>query len=105
MAEPFREPERRQKALLPADMMDWLPQDDIVQLIVEAVAMTDLSKFEAGYKLGGAGKAPVLCWCVRGSVPGGGGTSDFAMRPEVVIGSAGLRWSCEASSANPTRTR
>jgi transposase len=39
-------------------MMDWLPQDDIVHLIVEAVAMMDLSKFEAGYKLGGAGKAP-----------------------------------------------
>ena len=30
MAEHFREPERRQKALLPADMMEWLPQDDIV---------------------------------------------------------------------------
>ena len=58
MAEHFREPERRQKALLPADMMEWLPQDDIVHLIVEAVAMMDLSKFEAGYKLGGAGKAP-----------------------------------------------
>ena len=38
--------------------MEWLPQDDIVHLIVEAVAMMDLSKFEAGYKLGGAGKAP-----------------------------------------------
>ncbi len=58
MAEHFREPERLQKALLPADMMEWLPQDDIVHLIVEAVAMMDLSKFEAGYKLGGAGKAP-----------------------------------------------
>ena len=58
MAEHFREPERRQKALLPADMMEWLPQDDIVHLIVEAVAMMDLSKFEASYKLGGAGKAP-----------------------------------------------
>jgi len=58
MAEHFREPERRQKALLPADMMEWLPEDDIVHLIVEAVVMMDLSKFEAGYKLGGAGKAP-----------------------------------------------
>ena len=58
MAEHFREPERRQKALLPADMMEWVPQDDIVHLIVEAVVMMDLSKFEAGYKLGGAGKAP-----------------------------------------------
>jgi transposase len=58
MAQHFRAPERRQKALLPADMMEWLPQDDIVHLVVEAVAMMDLSKFEADYKLGGAGQAP-----------------------------------------------
>jgi transposase len=57
MAQHFREPERRQQALLAADMMEWLPQDDIVHLIVEAVAMMDLSKFEAGYRLGGAGQA------------------------------------------------
>jgi hypothetical protein len=36
---PFREPERRRKALLPADMMEWLSEDDIVHLAVEAVAM------------------------------------------------------------------
>jgi len=58
MAHHFREPERRQKALLPADMMEWLPENDIVHLIVEAVGMMDLAKFEAGYKLGHAGKAP-----------------------------------------------
>ena len=54
----FREPERRQKLLLPADMMEWLPEDDIVHLIVEAGVMMDLSKFEASYKLGRAGQAP-----------------------------------------------
>lgn len=58
MARHFRAPERRQKALLPADMMEWLPEDDIVHLIVEAVGMMDLSKFEASYKLGRAGQAP-----------------------------------------------
>ena len=58
MAHHFREPERRQKLLLPADMMEWLPENDIVHLIVEAVAMMDLSKFEASYKLGRAGQAP-----------------------------------------------
>ena len=58
MAQHFREAARRQKALLPADMMEWLPQDDIVHLIVEAVAMIDLSKFEAAYRVGGAGQAP-----------------------------------------------
>ena len=58
MAHHFRRPERRQKLLLPADMMEWLPEDDIVHLIVEAVAMMDLSKFEASYKLGRAGQSP-----------------------------------------------
>ena len=58
MAHHFREPERRQKALLPADMMEWLPENDIVHLIVEAVGMMDLAKFEAAYKLGHSGQAP-----------------------------------------------
>jgi len=58
MAHHFREAERRQKALLPADMMEWLPENDIVHLIVEAVALMDLSKFEVSYKLGRAGQAP-----------------------------------------------
>ncbi len=58
MAHHFREPERRQAFLLPADMMDWLPAGDIVHLIVDAVAMMDLGKFETDYKLGRAGQAP-----------------------------------------------
>ena len=39
-------------------MMGWLPGGDIVHLIVDAVAMVDLSGFEAGYKLGHVGQAP-----------------------------------------------
>src|SRR6195952_4909380 len=58
MAHHFREPERRQALLLPADMMDWLPEGDIVHLIVDAVALMDLGEFEADYKLGRAGQAP-----------------------------------------------
>jgi transposase len=58
MAQHFRQPERRQPLLLPADMMDWLPEGDIVHLIVDAVAMMDLSEFEADAKLGRAGQAP-----------------------------------------------
>jgi len=58
MAHHFREPERRQVFLLPADMMDWLPEGDIVHLIVDAVAMMPLGEFEADYKLGRAGQAP-----------------------------------------------
>jgi transposase len=58
MAHHFRKAERRQKALLPADMMEWLPENDIVHLIVEAVELMDLSRFEVSSKLGRAGQAP-----------------------------------------------
>jgi transposase len=58
MARFFREPDRRQRYLLPVDMLDWLPEDDIVHLLVDAVALMDLSAFEATYKVGKAGQAP-----------------------------------------------
>ena len=58
MARFFREPDRRQRHLLPVDMMDWLPEGDIVHLIVDAVGLMDLSGFEAAYKVGKAGQAP-----------------------------------------------
>jgi len=58
MAHDFRCPERRQTFLLPPDMRDWLPEDDIVHLILDAVALMDLSAFETTHKLGGAGQAP-----------------------------------------------
>ena len=46
MANFFRHPDRRQRFLLPIDMMDWLPEDDIVHLIVDAVGVMDLRRFE-----------------------------------------------------------
>src|SRR4029450_3997623 len=52
MARFFREPDRRQRYLLPVDMMDWLPEGDIVHLIVDAVALMDLSGFGATCKAG-----------------------------------------------------
>src|SRR3954452_220468 len=58
MARFFREPDRRQRHLLPVDMMDWLPAGDIVHLIVDAVGLMDLSGFEAAYKAGQAPFAP-----------------------------------------------
>ncbi len=58
MARFFREPDRQQRYLLPIDMMDWLPEGDIVHLIVDAVALMDLSGFEATCKVGKAGQAP-----------------------------------------------
>lgn len=58
MARFFRTAECRQSFLLPVDMQDWLPEDDIVHLIVDAVSLMDVSEFEAGHRLGGAGQAP-----------------------------------------------
>ncbi len=58
MAGFFRHPDRRQLYLLPVDMMDWLPQDDIVHLIVDAVATMDLRRFEEAYRVGGVGQPP-----------------------------------------------
>src|SRR4051812_31000588 len=58
MARFFRTAERRQSFLRPPDMADWLPESDIVHLIVDAVSLMDLSGFEAQHKLGGAGQAP-----------------------------------------------
>jgi transposase len=58
MARFFRQPERRQRHLLPVDMMEWLPDDDIVHLVVDAVGLMDLSGFEATCKLGRAGAPP-----------------------------------------------
>ena len=74
MAHDFRCPERRQTFLLPPDMRDWVPEDDIVHLILDAVVLMDLSAFEAAHKLGGAGQAPfapsmllsVLIYAYRG---------------------------------------
>jgi transposase len=58
MAHFFRQPDRRQRLLLPVDMMDWLPEGDIVHVIVDAVGLMDLSDFEATCKVGRAGQPP-----------------------------------------------
>lgn len=58
MAHFFREPDRRQRFLLPVDMMDWLPEGDIVHVIVDAVGLMDLSDFEATCKVGRSGQPP-----------------------------------------------
>ena len=58
MARDYRRPERRQGFLLPPDMRDWVPQDDIVHLVLDAVSLMDLSKYEEGDRAGGLGQAP-----------------------------------------------
>jgi transposase len=58
MAHFFRQPDRRQRLLLPVDMMDWLPEGDIVHVVVDAVGLKDLNDFEATCKVGRAGQPP-----------------------------------------------
>lgn len=58
MAHFFREPDRLQRFLLPIDMMDWLPEGDIVHVVVDAVGLMDFSDFEATCKIGRAGQPP-----------------------------------------------
>ncbi|MBF0416704.1 MAG: transposase [Magnetococcales bacterium] len=59
MAGFFREPDRRQIHLLPVDMLEWVPEDDIAHLILDVVEGMDLSRFKARYQVGGVG-APAL---------------------------------------------
>jgi len=47
---------RDQPWLLPLDMNDWVPDDDVGRFIVEVVSRLDLSELEASYVLGGPGR-------------------------------------------------
>jgi hypothetical protein len=49
---------RRQAVLLPPDMQDWLPHDDILPLVLDAVSLMDLSENEEDHRVSGAGQAP-----------------------------------------------
>ena len=65
MAHDFRCPERRQTFLLPPDMRDWLPEDDIVHLILDAVALMDLaaSRRRTSSVVPGRRRSRLRCCC------------------------------------------
>lgn len=56
MGQNFLRPERDQPFLLPPDMRDWLPPDDLVWLVLDAVEQCDLSAFTAAYRSDGQGR-------------------------------------------------
>jgi transposase len=62
MANFYREPDRRQRFLLPVDMADWVPDTDLVHLLLDAVGLMDLSAFEAHYSKRGSGAPPFAPW-------------------------------------------
>jgi transposase len=53
----FLYPQRDQPLLLPVDMREWLPEDDLVFVVLDAVATLDLDQFYGGYRADGHGRA------------------------------------------------
>lgn len=62
MANFHREPDRRQRFLLPVDMADWVPDSDLVHLLLDAVELMDLSAFDVHYRKRGSGAPPFAPW-------------------------------------------
>src|SRR5215470_14471768 len=57
MPQNFLYPQRDQPLLLPADMREWLPEDDLVFVVLDAVAALDLGGFRRRYRADGHGRA------------------------------------------------
>src|SRR5215471_18717278 len=57
MPQNFLFPQRDQPLLLPADMREWLPEDDLVYVVLDAVAALDLGGFRRRYRADGHGRA------------------------------------------------
>jgi transposase len=53
----FPYPQRDQRLLMPVDMREWLPGDDLVFIVLDAVAMLDLGGFHRQYRADGHGRA------------------------------------------------
>ena len=62
MANFYREPDRRQRFLLPVDMSEWVAETDMVHLLLDVVGLMDLSLFERHYTRRGAGAPPFAPW-------------------------------------------
>jgi transposase len=57
MPQNFLFPQRDQPLLLPVDMREWLPEDDLVFVVLDAVAALDLGEFRRWYRADGHGRA------------------------------------------------
>jgi transposase len=53
----FLFPQRDQPLLLPVDMREWLPEDDLVFVVLDAVATLDMGGFRRRYRADGHGRA------------------------------------------------
>jgi transposase len=52
----FLFPQRDQPLLMPVDMREWLPEDDLVFVVLDAVATLDLGEFCRSYRADGHGR-------------------------------------------------
>jgi transposase len=57
MPQNFLYPQRDQPLLMPADMREWLPEDDLVFVVLDAVAALELGEFRRRYRADGHGRA------------------------------------------------
>jgi transposase len=57
MPQNFLFPQRDQPLLMPVDMREWLPEDDLVFIVLDAVAALDLGGFRRQYRADGHGRA------------------------------------------------
>jgi len=57
MPQNFLACDREQELLLPPSVREWLPEDHLAWLVLEAVAEMDLAAFYAAYRLDGHGRA------------------------------------------------
>jgi transposase len=57
MPQNFLFPQRDQPLLLPVDMREWLPEGDLVFIVLDAVAALDLEGFRRRYRADGHGRA------------------------------------------------
>jgi transposase len=56
MPQNFLFPQRDQPLLMPVDMREWLPEDDLVFIVLDAVAALDLGEFRGRYRADGHGR-------------------------------------------------
>jgi transposase len=57
MPQRFLRPDRDQQFLLAPDMREWLPADDLVWLVIDAIEQSDLGAFRAAHRADGQGRA------------------------------------------------
>jgi transposase len=57
MPQNFLFPQRDQPMLMPVDMREWLPEDDLAFVVLDAVAALDLGEFRRRYRADGHGRA------------------------------------------------